>query len=77
MAPKVRCGVGCLSIAAVLRSGIGNHRGSVFRLLLGIALAKQNNIPLPESWGVAGSSGEAARRLYVDRIAVNEAEAGI
>ena len=60
-----------------LRSGIGNHRGSVFRLLLGVALAKQNNIPLPESWGVGNSAGEAARNLGVDRSAVNEAEVGI
>ena len=60
-----------------LRSGIGNHRGSVFRLLLGIALAKQNNIPLPESWGVANSAGDAARKLGIDRSAVNEAEVGI
>ena len=59
------------------RSGRGNHRGSVFRLVVGIALAKRINIPLPESWGVAGSVGEAARRLNVDRVTVNEAESGI
>ena len=59
------------------RSGRGNHRGSVFRLLVGIALAKRNDIPLPESWGVAGSAGEAARRLNVDRASINRAEADI
>ena len=59
------------------RSGRGNHQGSIFRLVVGIALAKRFNIPLPESWGVARSAGEAARRLSVDRVAVNEAEAGI
>ncbi len=59
------------------RSGRGNHRGSIFRLVVGIALAKRINVPLPESWGVAGSAGDAARRLNVDRAAVNEAEAGI
>ena len=59
------------------RSGLGNHRGSIFRLLVGVALANRINIPLPESWGVAGSSGEAARRLSVDRVTIKEAEAGI
>ena len=59
------------------RSGLGNHRGSIFRLLVGVALANRINIPLPESWGVAGTAGEAARRLNVDRNAVNEAEAAI
>lgn len=59
------------------RSGRGNHRGSIFRLLVGIALAKRINIQLPESWGVAGSVGEAVRRLNVDRVTINEAEAGI
>ena len=26
------------------RSGLGNHRGSIFRLLVGVALANRNNI---------------------------------
>ena len=59
------------------RSGLGNHRGSIFRLLVGVALANRNGIPLPESWGVAGSAGEAARRLDVERSSINKAEAGI
>ena len=59
------------------RSGLGNHRGSIFRLLVGVALGKRMNIPLPDSWGFAVSRGEAARRLNVDRVAMNEAEAGI
>ena len=59
------------------RSGLGNHRGSIFRLLVGTALAKQINIPLPESWGVAGTAREAARKLNVDISAVHEAEADI
>lgn len=48
------------------RSGLGNHRGSIFRQLLGTALASRDGIPLPESWGVAGSAGGAARRLCND-----------
>ena len=59
------------------RSGLGNHRGSIFRLLLGVALARRTNLSLPASWGVAGSAGEAARRLSVERNAVAEAEARI
>ncbi len=59
------------------RSGRGNHRGSIFRLMVGIALAKRCNIPLPDSWGVASSAGGAAQRLGVDRATVNETEAGI
>ncbi len=54
-----------------------NHRGSIFRKLVGVALANRDNIPLPESWGVAGSAGEAARRLGVDRNEVNDAEADL
>ena len=59
------------------RTGGGNHRGSVFRLLLGIALARRCNIEPPASWGVAGSASKAARRLNRDRTAVKEAEAGL
>ena len=55
------------------RSGLGNHRGSIFRLLVGIALANRSSIPLPESWGVAATAGEAARKLNVDSSAVNGA----
>lgn len=59
------------------RSGLGNHRGSIFRLLLGVALANRFHIPLPDSWGVGGSAREDAHRLNVPRNSVNEAEADI
>ena len=55
----------------------GNHRGAIFRLLVGTALANRNNIPLPESWSVGRSVVEAARRLNVDCGLVKEDEAGI
>ncbi len=58
-------------------SGLGNHRGSIFRLLVGVALANQTNLSLPESWGIAGSIGDAARRLNVDRNEVRQSEARI
>ena len=31
--------------------GLGNHRGSIFRLLVGISLANRNDLLLPTSWG--------------------------
>ena len=57
------------------RTGAGNHRGSIFRLLAGIALARRDNIDLPPSWGVGGDPGEAARRLIMGRNDVVQAEA--
>ena len=59
------------------RSGGGNHRGSIFRKLVGVALAKRNNIPLPDSWGVGNSVGEAAQRLNVEKGTVRKDEACI
>ena len=59
------------------RTSGGNHRGSIFRLLLGAALAKRDSISLPETWGVAGSAGEAARRLTCQGTAIKEAEADL
>ena len=53
----------------------GNHRGSMFRLLVGIALAQQQGIDLPPSWGVGGDPGAAARRLGPDRAGVKLVEA--
>ena len=61
----------------VARTGGGNHRGSVFRLLLGKALAHRGHLPLPQSWGVAGDLGAAARRFGVDRTAVKQDEAAL
>ena len=57
------------------RASSGNNRGSIFRLLVGIALAQQHGIDLPPSWGVGGDPGEAARRLGLDRAGVKLAEA--
>ena len=42
---------------------------------MGVALAGRIKVPLPESWGVAGSAREAARRLGIEKDAVTEAEA--
>lgn len=57
------------------RGGGGNHRGSIFRLLVGIALARGSGISLPPSWGLGGDPGTAARRLGVERAEVKRSEA--
>lgn len=59
------------------RSGTGNHRGSIFRLLVGTALTRRGDIPLPQSWGVGSDTGAAARRLNVDRETVKREEANL
>ena len=55
-------------------SGRGNHRGSIFRLLVGIALAQRNGLPLPPSWGVGNSRGAAARRLGISPANIKDSE---
>ena len=47
-------------------TGGGNHRGSIFRGLVGVALAQQHGIDLPRSW--------RARRVSVARVKRAEAE---
>ncbi len=52
----------------------GNHRGSIFRLIVGAALGRRRDIALPETWGVGGSRGEAAKRFGLTRSEVKRAE---
>lgn len=59
------------------RSGSGNHRGSIFRLLIGTALKAKDGTTLPVSWGIGGDPGDAARRLGVARDAVITGEASL
>ena len=60
----------------VAKSGGGNHRGSIFRGIVGRALARRCGCPLPGSWGIGGSPSEAARRLGLgSSAAVKDAEA--
>ncbi len=59
------------------RSGLGNHRGSIFRLIVGRALARRNSVVPPKSWAVGGSRGEAARRLGRSPGAIKEDEADL
>ena len=53
------------------RSRGGNHRGSVFRLLVGAALARQGALPLPPSWG------RRDRPPDLDRAALKRDESGL
>lgn len=55
----------------------GNHRGSIFRLLVGVSLARRGDCVLPPSWGNGSDPGAAARRLGATRAEVTEAEADL
>ena len=59
------------------RASGGNHRGSIFRLLVGVALTQRHGLELPPSWGVGADAAAAARRLGLDRGGVKRAEAGL
>ena len=56
-------------------SANANQRGSIFRKILGIALARQETIPLPTSWNVGSSASAAAERLGMSREQVRREEA--
>ena len=56
------------------RSGAGNHRGSIFRLIVGAALARRADTSLPPSWGVGSDASAAARKLGLDRATVKREE---
>ena len=57
--------------------GGGNHRGSIFRLLIGVALARREGTALPPSWGIGSDRGAASKRLEVDREAIESSEVGL
>lgn len=59
------------------RSGAGNHRGSIFRLIVGAALARRADVTPPPSWGVGSDAGAAARKLGLDRATVRRDEADL
>ena len=54
----------------------GNHRGSIFRLLVGTALAQRGDCVRPASWGAGASLTAAAQQFGTtpDAIKNNEAE---
>ena len=59
----------------VEKTGGGNHRGSIFRLILGSALKCQAAQRDPRSWGVGSDIGQAAMRLETDRAELRDDEA--
>lgn len=56
-------------------SGLGNHRGSIFRLLVGEALLARGGLAQCSSWGVKGDISQASTVLNASRdfLAANEA----
>lgn len=58
-------------------SGGGNHRGSIFRLLVGQALLARGGLPQCNSWGVKGDAAKASAALSIGRGALATAEAPI
>jgi hypothetical protein len=60
-----------------LTSGGGNHRGSIFRLLVGQALLARGDLPPCNSWGVKGDAATASAALGVDREALAAVEAPV
>lgn len=54
-------------------SGNGNHRGSIFRLIVGDALLRRGGKSIP-SWGVGQSLGAAVERLNLSADALREQE---
>lgn len=55
-------------------SGGGNHRTSIFRLLVGEALLARGDLGNCSSWGVKGEARLAADHLQMDRAALKVAE---
>lgn len=60
----------------VASSGGGNHRGSIFRLLVGEALVRRDALEVP-SWGVCGSRSAAAERLGLPQLELRTREAPV
>jgi hypothetical protein len=58
-------------------SGGGNHRGSIFRLLVGQALIASGRQPVCPTWGVKGAPGEAAAAFGLSRADIAQVEGPI
>jgi hypothetical protein len=52
----------------------GNHRGSIFRMLIGQALQARGDMELCRSWNIPGSIGSAARKLSLSPESIKEME---
>lgn len=58
-------------------AGGGNHRGSIFRLLVGEALLARGDCPSCPSWGVKGDIGKAAAILGNSRSELSTMESPV
>lgn len=58
-------------------AGGGNHRGSIFRLIVGSALKARSGTREPSSWGIGADPTGAARKLGTDRVATLSNEAAL
>jgi hypothetical protein len=58
-------------------AGGGNHRGSIFRLLIGQALIARRVIEPTVSWGLGPDIGKASAALKIERAALAIAEATV
>ncbi len=58
----------------VSKTGAGNHRGSIFRLLVGDALLQKGKLEPVNSWGFKQDIGKAALALGLDRQEVKDHE---
>ena len=56
------------------KTGSGNHRGSIFRLIVGASLKCRDQQEEPISWGVGNDPDTAAKRLNIERNEIREAE---
>ncbi len=54
----------------VAKTGGGNHRGSIFRLIVGTALKRRDGLNKPISWGIGIDVGKAASRVGLDRSTI-------
>jgi hypothetical protein len=59
------------------RSGTGNHRGSIFRLLVGQALIASGRMPACTSWGLKATRGDAATSLALEPDSLRSSEAAL
>ena len=58
-------------------SGHGNHRGSIFRLIVGSALKVRSGSAHPFSWGIGGDPATAAMKLGTEKKVIVSNEAAL
>ena len=58
----------------ITKDGSGNHRGSIFRLIVGAAIKRKIGDEEPRSWGLGSDPGKAAAKLVMTREQVKTAE---